>query len=237
MKAKNKSFIEDVVILFILGIIIYFIYSFFFSTEEKVEIVENKTTIEKEINIPTPKEAIINEIKKEEEIVPTTPVPTPVETPKVEAQGEDLFTIEAPKTEVEDTLDFTVVAETPAVVETPVVAIETPMVVETPKIEVQEVKSSFSRNDILEEAIAKMQTRKEIISTTKSSKQTTVDELNEQIKKLKKEVSTFEWEIKDLEKEDSAIDLDIASFEKMKSAMVDVSDRTRVHNLDNIKKK
>ena len=88
MKAKNKSFIEDVVILFILGIIIY---SLFFSTEEKVEkveIVENKTTIEKKINIPTPKEPIINEIKKEEEIVPTTPVPTPVptpvETPKVE---------------------------------------------------------------------------------------------------------------------------------------------------------
>ena len=84
MKAKNKSFIEDVVILFILGIIIYFIYSFFFSTEEKVEIVENKTTIEKEINIPTPKEPIINEIKKEEEIIPTPIVPTPVETPKVE---------------------------------------------------------------------------------------------------------------------------------------------------------
>ena len=84
MKAKNKSFIEDVVILFILGIIIYFIYSFFFSTEEKVEIVENKTTIEKEINIPTPKEPIINEIKKEEEIISTPIVPTPVETPKVE---------------------------------------------------------------------------------------------------------------------------------------------------------
>ena len=100
MKAKNKSFIEDVVILFILGIIIYFIYSFFFSTEEKVEkieIVENKTTIEKEINIPTPKEAIINEIKKEEEIVPTTPVPTPVPTP-----------VEAPKvetTKVENTVE------------------------------------------------------------------------------------------------------------------------------------
>ena len=87
MKAKNKSFIEDVVILFILGIIIYFIYSLFFSTEEKVEkveIVENKTTIEKKINIPTPKEPIINEIKKEEEIIPTPIVPTPVETPKVE---------------------------------------------------------------------------------------------------------------------------------------------------------
>ena len=84
MKAKNKSFIEDVVILFILGIIIYFIYSFFFSTEEKVEIVENKTTIEKKINIPTPKEPIINEIKKEEEIISTPIVPTPVEAPKVE---------------------------------------------------------------------------------------------------------------------------------------------------------
>ena len=87
MKAKNKSFLEDVFILFILGIIIYFIYSFFFSTEEKVEkieIVENKTTIEKEINIPTPKEPIINEIKKEEEIIPTPIVPTPVEAPKVE---------------------------------------------------------------------------------------------------------------------------------------------------------
>ena len=87
MKAKNKSFIEDVVILFILGIIIYFIYSLFFSTEEKVEkveIVENKTTIEKKINIPTPKEPIINEIKKEEEIIPTPIVPTPVEAPKVE---------------------------------------------------------------------------------------------------------------------------------------------------------
>ena len=87
MKAKNKSFIEDVVILFILGIIIYFIYSLFFSTEEKVEkveIVENKTTIEKKINIPTPKEPIINEIKKEEEIISTPIVPTPVEAPKVE---------------------------------------------------------------------------------------------------------------------------------------------------------
>jgi Mn2+/Fe2+ NRAMP family transporter len=55
LKAKNKSFIEDVVILFILGIIIYFIYSFFFSTEEKVEIVENKTTIEKKNKYSTPK--------------------------------------------------------------------------------------------------------------------------------------------------------------------------------------
>ena len=101
MKAKNKSFIEDVVILFILGIIIYFIYSFFFSTEEKVEkieIVENKTTIEKKINIPTPKEPIINEIKKEEEIISTPIVPTPVEPPKVE-------TTKVETTKVENTVE------------------------------------------------------------------------------------------------------------------------------------
>jgi len=73
LKAKNKSFLEDVVILFILGIIIYFIYSFFFSTEEKVTIVENKTTIEKKVEVPTIKE-----------IIPTPAVTIPVETPKTE---------------------------------------------------------------------------------------------------------------------------------------------------------
>ena len=106
MKAKNKSFIEDVVILFILGIIIYFIYSFFFSTEEKVEkieIVENKTTIEKEINIPTPKEPIINEIKKEEEIISTPIVPTPVEAPKVETTKVETTKVET--TKVENTVE------------------------------------------------------------------------------------------------------------------------------------
>lgn len=83
MKAKNKSFLEDVFILFILGIIIYFIYSFFFSTEEKVEIVENKTTIEKKVEVPTIKE-----------IIPTPAVTIPVETPKIEIPQ-----VETPKTE------------------------------------------------------------------------------------------------------------------------------------------
>ena len=65
MKAKNKSFLEDIFILFILGILIYFIYSFFFSSDEKVEIEENKTTIEKKIEAIINKEPIINEVKKE----------------------------------------------------------------------------------------------------------------------------------------------------------------------------
>ena len=88
MKAKNKSFLEDVFILFILGIIIYFIYSFFFSTEEKVAIVENKTTIEKKVEVPTIKE-----------IIPTPAVTIPVETPKVETPKTEIPQIETPKTE------------------------------------------------------------------------------------------------------------------------------------------
>ena len=88
MKAKNKSFLEDVLILFILGIIIYFIYSFFFSTEEKVTIVENKTTIEKKVEVPTIKE-----------IIPTPAVTIPVETPKVETPKIEIPQVETPKTE------------------------------------------------------------------------------------------------------------------------------------------
>ncbi len=92
MKAKNKSFLEDIFILFILGILIYFIYSFFFSSDEKVEIKENKTTIEKKIEAIINKEPIINEVKKEEEVFPqrtqetnTTVVETPKENlPQVE---------------------------------------------------------------------------------------------------------------------------------------------------------
>lgn len=86
MKTKNKSFLEDIFIISIVGILIYSIYSFFFSSEEKVEITETKTSIEKKIDAIIHKEPVVNEIKKEEEIVtppkveePNTPV---IETPK-----------------------------------------------------------------------------------------------------------------------------------------------------------
>lgn len=119
---------------------------------------------------------------------------------------------------------------------------------EEPKIEtiqewVQNVmlvwkQDSLNRNDILDEAISKMQKRKASILEISSSKQSEVDELNEQIKRLKKEVSQFEWEIKDLEKEDGALDSDIESIEKMKANISEVLvDRPRKHNLDNIKNK
>lgn len=98
-------------------------------------------------------------------------------------------------------------------------------------------QKSFNRNDILDEAVAKMQIRKDSISQTNILKQAKVDELNKQIIGLKKEVSNFESEIKDLEKEDKALDLDISSIEKMKANISEiVIDRTRKHNLDNIKK-
>ena len=86
MKTKNKSFLEDIFIISIIGILIYSIYSFFFASEEKVEIKETKTSIEKKIDAIIHKEPVVNEIKKEEEVVtpqkveePNTPV---VETPK-----------------------------------------------------------------------------------------------------------------------------------------------------------
>ena len=38
MRGKNKSFIEDTIILFVIGIIIYAVYSFFFASDEEGEI-------------------------------------------------------------------------------------------------------------------------------------------------------------------------------------------------------
>ena len=86
MKTKNKSFLEDIFIISIVGILIYSIYSFFFSSDEKVEITETKTSIEKKIDAIIHKEPVVNEIKKEEEIVTPPKVEEPntavIETPK-----------------------------------------------------------------------------------------------------------------------------------------------------------
>lgn len=69
MRGKNKSLLEDILILFTGGILIYFTYSFFFSSNEKEEIIENPQTIEKKEETITP-QPIINEIKKEEITLP-----------------------------------------------------------------------------------------------------------------------------------------------------------------------
>lgn len=69
MRGKNKSFLEDIFILFIIGILIYAIYSFFFSSDEENQIIENTTTIEKQIEEPTVKEKASEEIKSDEAIL------------------------------------------------------------------------------------------------------------------------------------------------------------------------
>lgn len=105
------------------------------------------------------------------------------------------------------------------------------------KIPSQREKTSFDRNSILDEAIAKMQSRKSAIAQTKSSRQSTSDELNEQIKLLKSQVSDLEKEIKELDKETGILDGDIMSIEKMKTSVLEVTqERARKHNLSNIKK-
>lgn len=93
MKTKNKSFLEDIFIISIVGILIYSIYSFFFSSEEKVEITETKTSIEKKIDAIIHKEPVVNEIKKEEEIVTPPKVEEPL-TPVIETPKEVLAPVE-----------------------------------------------------------------------------------------------------------------------------------------------
>ena len=52
MKTKNKSFLEDTFILFIIGLIIYAIYSFLFSSNENTQTEEPKITIEEKVETP-----------------------------------------------------------------------------------------------------------------------------------------------------------------------------------------
>ncbi|MDY0052368.1 MAG: hypothetical protein RBR65_07485 [Aliarcobacter sp.] len=66
MRGKNKSFIEDTIILFIIGVIIYAIYSFFFTSDENdVLIEENKITLENNIESNEKKE-ILTPIENDE---------------------------------------------------------------------------------------------------------------------------------------------------------------------------
>ncbi|BAK73000.1 hypothetical protein [Arcobacter sp. L] len=66
MTTKTKTFFEDLFVLLVLGIIIYAIYSFIFSDEEKDEFVENKPVIEKSVENDNFSKPIVDEIKDEE---------------------------------------------------------------------------------------------------------------------------------------------------------------------------
>ena len=116
MRGKNKSLLEDISILFIGGILIYFTYSFFFSSNEKEEIIEPQQSIEKKEETITP-QPIINEIKKEE-----------ITSPKVENKVESKIENKVEEIQKEKT---TVITPTP--IATPVVAVVEKIVQKEPE--------------------------------------------------------------------------------------------------------
>jgi hypothetical protein len=63
LRGKTKSFFEDTFILLFVAVLIYLIYSFFFSSNEEVKIQEEKATTEKRVEINNSKEPVTNEIK------------------------------------------------------------------------------------------------------------------------------------------------------------------------------
>lgn len=115
MRGKNKSLLEDILILFTGGILIYFTYSFFFSSNEKEEIIENPQTIEKKEETITP-QPIINEIKKEE-----------ITLPKVESKVESKIENKVEEIQKEKPLQKVEENTTKA---SPITPIPTPVVVE-----------------------------------------------------------------------------------------------------------
>jgi hypothetical protein len=105
LRGKNKSFVEDTIILFIIGIIIYAIYSYFFASKEEISIQNDTNVIERNItsdaslnkeSMNDEKEAVssekinedINQMQKEEAIkredTKNDIIETPVEN-KIEA--------------------------------------------------------------------------------------------------------------------------------------------------------
>lgn len=100
MRAKTKSFFEDTFLLLIIAVLIYLAYSFFFSSDEKTEIVEdNKTTIEKKVEALIHEKLFNNDVNKDEikkdetisEQVDTTEKNLPLETLTQREQIEEVI--------------------------------------------------------------------------------------------------------------------------------------------------
>ena len=70
MRGKNKYFIEDTIILFVIGIIIYAVYSFFFASDEEVEIQNEPAVVERNVSTDSQvdKDSINNEKVADEKI-------------------------------------------------------------------------------------------------------------------------------------------------------------------------
>ncbi len=76
MRGKNKSLLEDIIIISVIGIVIFGVYTLFFQTEETNETTNSPQVVEKTIieqtekpnTLNKPEETVINEIKRNEEI-------------------------------------------------------------------------------------------------------------------------------------------------------------------------
>jgi hypothetical protein len=77
---------------------------------------------------------------------------------------------------------------------------------------------------ILAETVRKLQKRQEITRSTRGSKLSQVDSLNQKIAKLKQQVSQLKDEIAQLESEDAKIEANIVALENMKSVATDVTE-------------
>ena len=75
----------------------------------------------------------------------------------------------------------------------------------------------WSRNDILDETINKLEKRKTVIWEIRSDKKTNLTDLEAQIKKLQAEVKDIKWEISELDTEEEWINVDIDTINEMKN--------------------
>jgi hypothetical protein len=115
LRGKNKSFLEDTIILFVLGIIIYAIYSFFFASNEELEVQAEPAMVERNISTETSldKESINNEKVPAEKITEDI-VQTQKEEPvQIDENNKDIIEtipddkIEVKKTEIPSVSEIT----------------------------------------------------------------------------------------------------------------------------------
>lgn len=98
--------------------------------------------------------------------------------------------------------------------------LETPVVLATSENtnqdNIADPKDNFSRNDILDDTISRLNQRKEVLNIIRDSKKTKLEDLNTQIKLLKEQVKNVEKEVWELNEEEEGIISDINTINDMK---------------------
>lgn len=88
-------------------------------------------------------------------------------------------------------------------------------------------KDNFSRNDILDDTISRLNQRKEVLNIIRDSKKNKLDDLNAQIKLLKEEVKNVEKEVWELNEEEEWILSDIDTINEMKELKTKKTKKTK----------